>query len=86
MDDIPVFYWTNGNGSAEIDFLISYKNNPIPVEVKAETNLQAKSLFVFREKYAPNMLLRMSMSDYKKDGCLLNLPLYMIGNLKAEMG
>jgi predicted AAA+ superfamily ATPase len=85
MGDIPVFYWTNGIGCAEIDFLISYKNNPIPVEVKAETNLQAKSLFVFRVKYAPNMLLRMSMSDYKKDGCLLNLPLYLIGNLKAEI-
>jgi len=85
MGNIPVFYWTNSSGNAEIDFLISHKNTPIPVEVKAETNLQAKSLFVFRDKFAPNLLLRISMSDYKKDGNLLNLPLYLIENLKEEI-
>jgi predicted AAA+ superfamily ATPase len=85
FDDIEIFYWTNGSGSAEVDFLISSRNSPIPVEVKAETNLQAKSLFVFRDKFAPDLLLRISMSDYKKDKNLLNLPLYLIENLKSEI-
>ena len=86
FNDFEIFYWSNSNGSAEVDFLISNKNNPIPIEVKAQTNLQAKSLSVFRDKFAPDLLMRISMSDYRKDGNLLNLPLYLIETLKSEIG
>jgi len=50
----------------------------IPIEVKAEINLQAKSLKTYREKYNPPLSIRMSMADYKREDWLLNLPLYAV--------
>ena len=50
----------------------------IPVEVKAEMNLRAKSLKVYQEKFSPEVSVRTSMSDYKKEEWLINLPLYAI--------
>jgi len=76
--NIQTYYWTNDRGSAEVDFLIDNGVEVIPLEVKAETNLQAKSLKTFREKFNPNISVRSSMADYKKDDWLLNLPLYAI--------
>jgi hypothetical protein len=49
----------------------------IPIEVKSGTNLQGKSLQVYRSRYQPQLLLRFSMSNLKQDGSLLNLPLFM---------
>ncbi|MCM1564707.1 MAG: hypothetical protein NC238_01885 [Dehalobacter sp.] len=51
------------------------------MEVKAEVNLQAKSLKTFREKFNPKISLRISMADYKKEDWLINLPLYAIGTI-----
>lgn len=79
-----VYYWASEHGSAEIDFLIDQGNNIIPIEVKAEVNLQAKSLRSYREKYNPNISIRISMADYKKEEGLLNLPLYAIGLINKE--
>ena len=78
---INVYYWTNDRGGAEIDFLIDNGSNVIPVEVKAETNLQAKSLKTFYEKFKPETSVRISMSDYKDEGWLKNLPLYAADNI-----
>lgn len=78
---INVYYWTNDRGGAEIDFLIDNGSNVIPVEVKAETNLQAKSLKTFYEKFKPETSVRISMSDYKDEGWLKNLPLYATDNI-----
>jgi predicted AAA+ superfamily ATPase len=73
---IEAYYWTNNRGSAEIDFLIDNGKAVIPLEVKAEVNLQAKSLKIYREKYDPKISVRTSMADYKKEDWLINLPLY----------
>ena len=80
MDDIPVFYWTNDTSRAEIDFIIQIGSNAVPVEVKSSTNLQAKSLKNYIEKYSPHFAIRTSMADYKKTNNLTDLPLYAIGN------
>jgi hypothetical protein len=56
----------------------------IPVEVKAEINLQAKSLKSFRAKFSPVLSLRLSLSDYHKSGGLVDLPLYAIGFWNGE--
>jgi len=53
----------------------------VPVEVKAELNLKAKSLKVYQEKYAPEIAVRTSMADYKKEERLVNLPLYAIDQI-----
>jgi predicted AAA+ superfamily ATPase len=78
LKNINIFYWTNDRNSAEIDFLIDNGEDVIPLEVKAEVNLQAKSLKTFREKFNPKTSIRTSMAVYKKEDWLINLPLYAI--------
>ncbi len=75
---IHTYYWTADRGTAEIDFIIDNGGDVIPIEVKAETNLQAKSLKVYREKFHPKRAIRTSMADYKEENWLLNLPLWAI--------
>ena len=81
IKDLPVFYWSNETSRAEIDFVIQIKSDVVPVEVKAERNLQAKSLKVYMEKFKPNYAIRTSMADYKKTDNLIDLPLYTLENI-----
>lgn len=78
LEDIGVYYYTNERSSCEVDFVLDTGERIIPVEVKAETNLKAKSLKVYREKFAPELSIRSSMADYKQEEGLVNLPLYAI--------
>lgn len=80
IGDLPIFYWASNK--AELDFLIQYQNNIIPVEVKATINLQAKSLKSFRQKYKPKISIRTSLADYEENTGLFNIPLYDIENIK----
>ena len=82
IDNLDVYYYTNDRGSCEIDFVVDTGTQIVPVEVKAETNLRAKSLKTYYEKFAPNIAIRSSMADYKKEDWLINLPLYAIEQLK----
>ncbi len=84
IEDLGVYYYTNDRGTCEIDFVVDTGEKIVPVEVKAETNLKAKSLKTYREKYNPELSIRTSMSDYKKENWLLNLPLYAIENIIFE--
>lgn len=84
LQGIETYYWTNDRGTAEIDFLIDTGRQVIPMEVKAETNLKAKSLKLFCEKYQPEIAVRTSMSDYKQEDWLLNLPLWGVETLGNE--
>lgn len=80
--DIPIFYWSAERATAEIDFLIQLGIDVIPIEVKSSENLQAKSLKAFIEKYNTNKNIRTSMSDYREEEKLINIPLYAIGNIE----
>jgi len=71
-----VFYWTAENASAEMDFILQKAQEVIPIEVKAEENLKAKSLKVFVENFKPNQAIRTSMSFYRKENWMENVPLY----------
>jgi len=82
---ISAYYWTNERNTSEIDFLVSDGKSVIPLEVKAEVNLQSKSLKTFRDKFSPAISVRTAMTDYKKDDWLLNLPLYAIGTLSQQI-
>lgn len=75
---LNIYYWTSDRGTAEVDFVIDNGSDVIPIEVKAEVNLQAKSLKVYREKFQPRISIRTSMADYKEEDWLLNLPLWAI--------
>lgn len=81
LGDIGVYYYTNDRGSCEVDFVVDTGKMIIPLEVKAELNLKAKSLKMFRERFSPKLSVRTSMAEYKKEDGLVNLPLYAIDEL-----
>lgn len=81
MEDLDVYYYTNDRGSCEVDFVVDTGEKIVPVEVKAEVNLRAKSLKTYHEKFAPEVCVRTSMADYKKEEWIVNLPLYAIHQL-----
>ena len=80
--DLDVFYWTAEKGIAEVDFITQIGRENIPIEVKSSENLQAKSLKQFAIKYKNKTNVRTSMSNYRKEEWLTNIPLWSIGNIK----
>ncbi len=83
IEDLGVYYYTNDRGSCEIDFVVDTGEKIIPVEVKAEVNLRAKSLKTYQERFDPAVSVRTSMADYKKEDWLVNLPLYAIEQITS---
>lgn len=81
LADLELCYYTNDRGSCEVDFVVDTGGWVMPLEVKAETNLRAKSLKTYREKFSPELAIRTSMADYRKEDGLVNLPLYAIGQI-----
>ncbi len=71
-----LFYWSSERGNAELDFLIQKESSVIPIEVKAEENLKAKSLAVYAEKFKPEEAIRLSMSFFREQDWMRNMPLY----------
>lgn len=82
IEDLGIYYYTNERGGCEIDFVIDTGTQIVPIEVKAEINLKAKSLKTYREKFNPKISVRTSMADYKEQDGLINLPLYAIEEIK----
>lgn len=78
LEDLGIYYYTNDRNSCEVDFVVDTGEQVIPVEVKAEVNLKAKSLKTYREKFSPQISVRASMADFKKEDWLINIPLYAI--------
>lgn len=72
------YYWSAENSKGEIDFLVQNKGRVIPVEVKAEENLKSRSLRSFVSSYEGMHGIRLSMSDYRKQDWMTNIPLYAI--------
>ncbi len=76
-----LFYWSASNATAEVDFVIQHQNEIIPIEVKAEENLKSKSLKVYVDKFKPENAYRTSMSKFRKDDWLTNVPIYGISTI-----
>ena len=93
------YYWTSKSGQAEVDFMVEYESGIIPIEAKAEKNLQAKSLKLFCSKHRPKVAVRTSMSHYFRQDIafantkgataekytLIDLPLYAISQFMNEV-
>ena len=77
-------YWTSGN-SAEVDFLITYENLIIPIEVKSDQNVKSRSLTLFRNHYQPPLSIRYSLQNLEKRDGLLNIPLFMADYTKDKL-
>lgn len=74
--DIAPAYW-NSLGKAELDFLLQYQGELIPVEVKSEENIRGKSLSIYSEEHHPRIKLRFSMRNLIRQEGLLNIPLFL---------
>jgi predicted AAA+ superfamily ATPase len=81
-NEFIIYYWSAEHSTSEVDFIVQYNGVVVPIEVKAEENLQAKSLKVYIEKFSPKVSIRTSMSDFRKQDWLTNLPLYAMSELK----
>lgn len=84
-EENDIFYWSSEKGTGELDFLIQMDDKIVPIEVKAEENLQAKSLRSFVQKYDMKYAVRTSMSDYREQDWMVNYPLYDVGSLNEYM-
>ncbi len=76
--DFPVYYYSRENSQLELDFVAQLGMEIIPIEVKAEENLQAKSLKTTLANNPEMRGLRLSMSDYREQDRITNIPLYGI--------
>ncbi len=72
------YYWSADNSSGEIDFLVQNGSKVAAIEVKAEENLRAKSLRAFRERHKEVEAVRFSLSGYREQDWMKNVPLYAI--------
>ena len=70
-------YWTSGN-TAEVDFIITHDNQPIPVEVKSDENIRSRSLTLYYQKYEPIVRIRYSQKNLQFRDGLLNIPHFMV--------
>lgn len=85
LSSVETYYWANERNTSEVDFLLDTGNAAVPLEVKAEVNLQSKSLKAFAEKYRPHVSVRVSMTDYRREAWLVNLPLYAVGHVLSHV-
>lgn len=80
-ENVEPYYYSAENSKGEIDFILQGNTSVVPLEVKAEENLRAKSLKAFCEKYKPKYAVRTSMSDYREQEWMTNIPLYNIDRI-----
>lgn len=76
MRDVTICYYSNENHTLEIDMLLQERSNIWPIEIKAEENLRSKSLRTFVNDNPELIGLRFSMSDYRDQQWMRNIPLY----------
>lgn len=82
--DVYTYYYSRNDSRLEIDFLVQYKGSIVPIEVKAEENLRSKSLRFFCEAHPDLKGIRFSMSPYREQDWMSNVPLYAVG--ESDLG
>ena len=78
-------YWTLQGNKAKVDFLVAHKLSVVPIEVKSDRRISGKSFAEYDKKYHPELRIRFSMNNIKKDGNLLNLPIFMADWLREYL-
>lgn len=74
--DVMPRYWTS-EATAEVDFLLQNNTSLLPVEVKSGTCLSGRSLGIYIDRFAVELALRFSMNNLRRDGAILNLPIFL---------
>ena len=72
------YYWSNDKTPAELDFVVSVKDRPVPIEVKAATNVRSRSLSQFLKDNPSLRGLRFSLAGFREQERLTNWPLYEV--------
>lgn len=80
-EENDIYYWTNENSTAEVDFIIQNDHEVIPIEVKSGINLKSVSFKFFCSKYNPKNAIRTSLADFKEEEWMTNIPLYAINKI-----
>ena len=84
-NNYSLYYWSS-EGKAEIDFILQEEEKIYPLEIKSGNSNKKQSLRVYDQKYTPTLLIRGSTLNLKKDGRILNFPLYLIDRLQQLIG
>jgi len=80
-DKLPIYYWATDKNTAEVEFVIQYDGEIIPIEVKSGKNVKSESLNIYRDEFRPVRAVRTSQKNYGVIDGLYSVPLYMIGSL-----
>ena len=83
FDEVPNYFTFDRH---EIDFLIQYENRIIPIEVKAGNSTNSISLTRYNEKFNNDLSIRFSMNNLKKDGKIINVPLFLVEYIEKFIG
>jgi len=81
---LPIFYWGKDEGKSEVDFIVQWRNEIVPIEVKSGIRTQSKSLEIYRELYHPAHAVRTTLKRFGVSGGLYSIPIYMIASF-ADM-
>jgi len=85
-DKLPLYYWATDKNTAEIEFILQYNGEIIPIEVKSGKNFKSESLDIYRNNFHPARAVRTSLKNYGVMDGLYSVPLYMIGSLTEILG
>jgi len=85
-DKLPLFYWATDKNTAEIEFVMQYKGEILPLEVKSGRNVKSESLNAYRKEYRPARAIRASLKNYGVVDGLYSVPLYMVGSITEILG
>ncbi len=78
-----LFYWKSEGKKAELDFILEKNDHVHPIEVKAGINTKSKSLQSYANQFQHNHLFRTTLLNLKKNGSIVNIPLYMISQIET---
>ena len=76
LNDMEIHYWTPEESRAEMDFVVQHAGEVIPIEVKAEQHLRAKSISIYIKQNHPRHIIRTSLALYKQGETVTDIPLY----------
>ena len=77
LDRLPVFYWGRDEGKSEVDFVVQWHNEAVPIEVKSGIHKRSRSLEIYRDLYKPAHAVRTTLNNFGIADGLYSIPLYM---------
>ena len=77
---LPICYWGRDEGKSEVDFIVQWQNEVVPIEVKSGIHKRSKSLDIYRDFYNPAHAIRVSLNNFGMAGSLYSIPLFMIAS------